>query len=99
MDILAAGPPVGGDGQLHLAAVEAADVLHAAFAVAALADDDGPLVVLQARRDDLAGAGAMAVDEDRHRVIEGDLLLRLLVMAGVRLLFADAGADGHDQAI
>ncbi len=69
MDVLAAGPQVAGGGQLQgaLAALQLDDVLHAPLAPGALADDDRPLVVLQAGRDDLAGAGAVAVDQHRHR--------------------------------
>src|SRR5262249_26695190 len=67
VQVLAARPPERRDGQLDLAAVEVLDVLHAPLAVGALTHDDRPLVVLQAGRDDLAGAGAHAVDQADHR--------------------------------
>src|SRR5262249_19777472 len=58
VDVLAGGPPVARRRQLQgaLVALHRDDVLHAALAVTALAHDDGPLVVLEGGRDDLAGA-------------------------------------------
>ena len=43
------------------------DVLDAAFAPGPLADDDGPMMILQAGGHDFAGAGAVAIDEDHDR--------------------------------
>src|SRR6266478_6392515 len=68
VEVAAAGPPERRRGQLEPAArLERVDRLHAAFAVAARADDDGPAMVLQACTDDLAGTGAAAVDQAHHR--------------------------------
>src|SRR5262249_46325135 len=67
VEILAAGPPERCDGDLDLATVEVLNVLHASLAVGALAHDDRPLMVLETGRDDLAGAGAHAVDQADHR--------------------------------
>ena len=65
MDVLAAGAPVAGRGQLQgaLAAFERDDILHAALAVAALADHDGFSAVI----DVLARAGR---DPDGHVVVD-----------------------------
>src|SRR5262245_22261497 len=66
VQVLAAWPPEGGNGVLDLAALERLNVLHAALAERPLADDGRPLVVLEAGRDDFAGAGALAVDQADH---------------------------------
>src|SRR5262249_45120970 len=69
VNVLAVGAPVAGRRQLQgtRAVLQQDDVLHTALAVTALADDDGPQVVLQGGCDDLAGTGAIAVDQDRNR--------------------------------
>src|SRR5262249_21618372 len=66
VDVLAARPPVAGGGELQrgTAAFQFDNVLDAALAVTALPDDDRAQVVLQGRGDDLAGAGAVAVQQD-----------------------------------
>ena len=45
------------------------EVLDRALAEGALANDDGPVLVAQRACHDLRGAGAVAVDQDRHRVV------------------------------
>ena len=74
MDVLAAGTPVAGGCQFQRgpASLDLNDVLHRAFAPAPLPDDLGPLVVLQARRDDFTGAGRKMVDQHRHGQIAGE---------------------------
>ena len=70
VDVLAARPPVALRRQLQGRVVfHRIDVLHAALAEAALADDHRPAVVLQRGRDDLAGAGAVLVDQDGDRML------------------------------
>src|SRR5206468_1989508 len=95
VEVLAVGSPERGGRHLQFAALEGLDVLHAALAVAALAHDDRPVMVLQAGGDDLAAAGAAAVDQANHREIE----VAAVVLAGIRLLPTDARLDGYDQAI
>src|SRR5207253_1849396 len=95
VQVHAVGPPERGDGHLELAAVEGLDVLHAALAVAALAHDDRPLVVLEAGRDDLAGAGAAAVDQADHFEVQ----VAALVPALVLLLLADARPNADDRPL
>src|SRR5208282_2276735 len=97
IQVLAIGPPERGGGQLDLAAggLERHDVLHAALAVTALADDDRPVMVLQAGADDLAATGAAAVDQADHREAQ----IAAVVLAAVGMFLADARLDGHDQAV
>src|SRR5207248_3195630 len=68
MNILAARPPVARRRQLEgtlaaIAFIELYDMLHAALAVAALADDHRAVVVLKRGRDNFTRAGAKLVDE------------------------------------
>src|SRR5262249_14953982 len=95
VEVGAAGPPEGGDRDLELSAVKALNVLHAALAEAALAHDDGPLVILQARRDNFAGAGAALVHEADH----GEVEVAADLLAAVRFHLADARADADDLAV
>ena len=80
VDVLPVGPAIAGRGQLQraVAAFQLDHVLDAALAPRAFADDHRPFVVLETRRHDLAGAGAVAVDQHRHREAhEGPLLVRV----------------------
>src|SRR5262249_29705144 len=95
VQVLAVGPPEGGDRHLELAALERGDVLDAALAVAALAHDQGPALVLEAGREDLAAAGAAAV----HHADHGEVEVAAGVPAVERLLLADPRPDRHDQAV
>src|SRR5262249_20055987 len=61
----------------------------------ALAHDDGAVVVLQAGRHDLAGAGAVAIDQADH--LEAKLRARRLAVHAV-LLAQPRPADRHDRA-
>ena len=81
VDVLARGAVVAGDGQLEdaVAVLELEDVLDRPLAVGPLADDRGPVVVLEAGRDDLGGRGRVLVDQDDHReVFVGPVLLGLV---------------------
>src|SRR5205823_3934337 len=78
-----------------LAAVERLDVLYAALPVTALADDVGPLVVLQRRRHDLAAAGTQAVDHADH----GEVEQTAFTEASEPGLAPDARPDRHNQPI
>ena len=49
-------------GQVTAVLAKQDDVLHGALSPTARPHDGGSAVILQARRDDLAGAGAVAVD-------------------------------------
>ena len=66
MDVAAAGTPVdgGGDFEGAVAAFQGDHVLHAALAVAAFANDDAAHMVLKGGRQNLAGAGPAAIDQD-----------------------------------
>src|SRR5260370_18940103 len=71
VEVAAGRTPECRGGQLEFAlagiGVEPVDGLHAPLAVAAAADDDASAVVFQTGRDDLAGAGAAAVDQTHQR--------------------------------
>src|SRR6185436_11158096 len=68
VDEAAAGEVVVGDGELEFRAVFELDhFLHRAFAVGALAEDGGALVVHQRAGDDLGGAGGVLIHEHDHR--------------------------------
>src|SRR5579871_2487467 len=95
VEVLAGRPPEGGVGQFDLAALERLDVLYTALAVAALAHDDGPVVVLQAGGHDLAAAGAVAVDQAHHREVEQAVFVLALVLR----LPPHPWLDGNDQAV
>ena len=58
-----------------------------------------PLVVLQTGRDDLAGAGAIAIDQDDHgKALEGAVLVGVPYAFGrVAALGADDAAFGNEQ--
>src|SRR6185437_9638601 len=93
--VLLARPPEGGRRHLDVAAIELQDVLHAALAVAAFADDTGAIVILQTGRHNLAAAGAVTVDQANHRETKHtaarpaiDLLLRYATLA-----------DAYDHAV
>src|SRR5262249_1922536 len=96
VDVLAVGPEERGDGDLDLAApLELLDRLHAPLAVAAVPHNQGALVVLEAARQHLAGAGAVAVDEADHRAVEL-APLRLAAEASLRPL---AVLDRDDEPV
>ena len=95
VDVLAARTPVGGGGHLELAAFEILNGLHAAFAVAAIAHDDGAAMVLQTGGDNLGAAGAVAVDQHYH----GKLGEAAVAFAVVDVFLADARPDADDSAV
>src|SRR4029079_2632796 len=97
VQVLAVGSPERRGGELDLTARarEGLHVLHAALPVAALAEDDGSLVVLQTGRHDFAAAGAAVVDHADHREVE----IAAFPGAAVGLLLADAWLDRDDQTI
>ena len=101
MNVLSAGPVIAGGGQLEraFASFQFDDVLHAALAPGAFADDHGPLVVLQAGRQDFAGAGAIVVDQHDHgKALEGAVLLGLPdPLRRIASLGADDLAVGDEQ--
>src|SRR5208337_3510881 len=95
IDILAAGSPVGGNGQLHCAEgiAHVNHLLDRAFAVTPLADDDRAVVVLQAGGHDFAGAGAGMVDQYRN----GNSSEWGLARGPIGMVYlAVAAARGHD---
>ena len=97
--VLAARPPprLGGqlDGRLLIGS-QAEEALHASLAVGPLADNDRPAVVLERRGDDLAGAGAVAVDQHRDRLLLGGQEHRPRAVGVVGLLAAVAVLGGDD---
>src|SRR5262249_20589640 len=99
MNVLPTRPPIRGRRQLQdaRAVLHGDDILDAALAIGPLAHDDGPAVILQACRDDLAGAGAHAVDEANHREIEVAVLV--LTILGVFRAGASPRLDRNDQAV
>src|SRR5581483_8823049 len=88
MDVLAAGPPVARRRQLEstIATFHVDDVLHAPLAVAPFSDDDRAMVVLKRRRHNLAGTGAVLVDEHGHGKLVSRLKERSLRLGVVDLL-------------
>ena len=101
VDVLAAGAKVAGGGELQgaVAVLQFDHVLHASLAPGALADDDRPLVVLQAGGHDLAGTGAVAVDQHDHgKALEGAFLVGVPdALGAVAALGADDPAFGNEQ--
>src|SRR5262249_32118242 len=101
VDVLAARPPVAGRGQLERTGVvfHPDDVLDAALAKAAFADDYGAMVVLEGGGDDLTGAGAVLVDEHGDRIFLGGQHqgAGFLGLVNLRRLIAPARAD--DDAV
>src|SRR5438105_931909 len=80
VNILAAGALVAGRGQLQSATApfELDDILHAALAPRSLADHDSAVMVLQTGGHNLAGAGAVTIDEHHHgKAVEGAVALGL----------------------
>src|SRR5262245_45433924 len=77
MNIGPAWPPIAGSSELQchrwFVVRQLDDVLHAAFAKAALTHDDGPIVVLERGRDNFTGAGGISVDEYSHGTRAGRL--------------------------
>ena len=66
------------------------------------------IVVLEASRENLTGAGAAGIDQadDGDVGMAAESIVRLaaltvgrLVLADHRVFFADSGLDGHDQAV
>src|SRR5205823_4395312 len=98
VNVAAAGTPVAGGGELQStgAAFHRDDVLHATLAIAAFADDDGAKMILQGCRDDLAGAGAVAIDQNGDGVARA----RRMVVdhAGVVYFLPPVAALGCDHA-
>src|SRR5688572_1639809 len=74
MDMFTAWPPITGGCQLECAAppFELEQILHGSFSPTTFSDDDGPLVILQARRHDFARTGRVSIDENYHRHSGGD---------------------------
>src|SRR5581483_750328 len=102
MDVAAARAPVAGGSQLEGAAAvfERDDVLHAAFAEAAFADDDGAQVVLQGGSENLAGTGTVAVDEDTDGIVQtGIQILEVLVMGIEDFFLLVIAALGGDDGL
>ena len=101
VNVLAAGPPIAGGGQLEgaLAAFHFDDVLHAALAVAALADNDGPLMILQCGRHDFAGAGAVFVNQNGHGVILGRDQKGALAVGVISFFLFFPPSGGHNPAL
>src|SRR5262249_26518099 len=93
--VFAVGPPEGGDGDLEIAVLKLLDVLHAALPVAALADDQGPLMILKAGGDNLAAAGAVPVNKADHREVQ----ITTFMVADIGFLVTDARPDRDDQAV
>src|SRR5262249_16477135 len=63
----AIGPIECCDREFQSPIVKWDNMLQVGLTPAALADDDGAVVILQTSRDDLAGSGALAIDETYHR--------------------------------
>src|SRR5262249_41387761 len=103
IQILAARAPEGGGGKLQLATFEGLDVLHTPFAIASLAQNDGPAVILQTGGDDLAAAGTAAVDQADH----GEVNESSSSVAALRGLFpvrrlapqSRPGSDRNNQSV
>ena len=72
--------------------------LHAAFAVAALADDDGPASFLQGAGHDFAGTGAEAIDQNGDGVARVRPIFGSGRLASVEGHFLLAAADRADDA-
>ena len=67
--VFAAGPPERSDGHFEIAVFKLLDVLYAAFAVTAFADDQRPLVILKTGGHNLAAAGAVPIHQAHHREV------------------------------
>src|SRR5207302_4527651 len=102
VNVLAAGPPIGGHSELKrtVVVVQRDNILHAPLAVGTLAHDYRSVVILQAGGHDLTSAGAVAIDEHGHReALVGARGMRPIFLAA-RLVaalpaLAVAGADDH----
>src|SRR5262249_4906783 len=95
VEVLAARPPEGSGRQFDFPALEWLDVLNASLAVAAFANDQGPAVILEARRDNFAAAGRVAIYHADHREIEVTALVRPRVV----LFLPISGPDGDDETV
>ena len=70
------------------------ELLDGSFAVAALADDDRAMVILQAGGNDLGGAGTLLVDQHGHGEI-GESPLAAGQVGATDAAVAAAGGDDH----
>ena len=100
VDVLAAGTPVAGGGELQRpqASFQENDFLNGSLAEGPLADDHGPVVVLETGGHDLAGAGTSLVDQhgDGEAAVgagPGCLVLSLDLLAAVARGDDHAGID------